>query len=274
MTNPSILVLGATGSVGGRVVTRLRAAGHRVRAASRNGDVRFDWNDPSTFTTAIGDATTMFLMAPDGVPIDPAFVATAVGSGVRRIVLLSSKAIEPMGDERLLAAERTVRESGAAWTIVRASWFAQNFDEGFFAEAVRAGEIAMPLADVRQAFIDAGDIAAVVAASLVEDGHEGQVYEITGPRSLSFGEAAEIIGRTIGRPVRYRGTAEEFVAAQVSIGLSEEEAHGAVRAFEALRALGDEQPSDLVRRITGQRPKSFENYATDAAATGIWGRSE
>ena len=71
-------------------------------------------------------------MAPDGVPVEPSFVQLATDRGLRRIVLLSSQSIEAMGDARLLAAERTVRDSGADWTILRAAWFHQNFDEGFF----------------------------------------------------------------------------------------------------------------------------------------------
>lgn len=270
MANRAILVLGATGSTGGRVTGLLRAAGHRVRAASRHGEVRFDWDDPGTWEPAIGDASRMYLMAPDGTAVDPAFVARAVELGVGRIVLLSSRAIEAMGDDRLIAAERTVRETGAQWTIVRASWFHQNFDEGFFREAVLAGEIAMPLGDVRQAFVDADDIAAVAVAALTEDGHDGQVYELTGPRPLTFGEAAEIIGTAAGRTVRYRGTDEAFVAAQLAAGLPEEAAAGAVRAFEALRGLGDDTSNDVVERVTGHKPKSFETYAAEAAAAGAW----
>lgn len=128
-------------------------------------------------------------MAPHELPVDPAFVRYAVEQGVRHIVLLSSRSIEAMGDERLLAAERTVRESGADWTIVRADWFNQNFDEGFFRPAVLAGELALPLAELRQGFVDADDIAAVAAAALTEDGHAGQRHELTGPRALSFAEA-------------------------------------------------------------------------------------
>ena len=116
--------------------------------------------------------------------MDPSLVRLAVEQGVRHIVLLSSRGIEAMGDERLLAAERTVRESGADWTIVRPDWFNQNFDEGFFRPAVLAGELALPLGDLRQAIVDADDIAAVAAAALTEDGHAGQRYELTGPRAV------------------------------------------------------------------------------------------
>ncbi|HEX8703568.1 MAG TPA: NmrA family NAD(P)-binding protein [Myxococcaceae bacterium] len=209
-------------------------------------------------------------MAPHELPVDPAFVRCAVEQGVRRIVLLSSRAIEAMGDKRLMAAERTVRESGADWTILRADWFNQNFDEGFFRESIMAGELAMPLGPLRQPFVDASDIAAVAAAALTEDGHAGQTYEVTGPRALSFTEALEIIRRVSGREVRFRGEAEDYLATMGALGLPREQTMREVQAFAALRALGDGKPTDVVRRTTGREPKDFESYAAEAAAHGAW----
>lgn len=264
------MVLGATGSTGRRVAARLRAAGVPVRAASRRGEPRFEWTDPATWRPVTAGASGMYLMAPDGVPVDPAFVATAVAQGVRRIVLLSSRGIETMGDERLAAAERTVHGSGAEWTIVRPDWFAQNFDEGFFRPAVLAGELVVPLGEVRQAFVDADDIAAVAVAALTEDGHAGRTYEVTGPQALSFGEAAEIIGRACGRTIRYRGTAAEYRAAQAALGAPAERTEQEIAVFTALRELGDARPTDTVRQVTGREPTSFAAYAAAAAARGAW----
>ncbi|MFI7704370.1 SDR family oxidoreductase [Nonomuraea sp. NPDC049480] len=261
-----ILVLGATGSTGRRVAALLRATGHAVRAASRTSETRFDWSVPGTWEPAVAGVSGIYVMAPDGTPIDPAFVSLAVERGVRRLVLLSSGGIETMGDERLMAAERTVRDSGAEWTILRPSWFDQNFDEGFFQPAIMAGEVVVPLGEARQAFVDAGDIAAVAAAALTRDGHAGQVYEVTGPRSLTFGEAVDIIGRAAGHEVRYRGNDEDYLTA---MGFSEQ-AMAEAKAFAALRDLGDEQVSDVVHRVTGRPPKPFETYAEEAAARGAW----
>jgi uncharacterized protein YbjT (DUF2867 family) len=265
-----ILVLGATGTTGRRVARRLREAGLAVRAASRSGEVPFDWSDRRTWEPTVSGAARMYLMAPHELPVDPAFVSYAVERGVRHLVLLSSRAIEAMGDERLMAAERTVRASGAAWTIVRPSWFNQNFDEGVMREAVLAGELALPVGDIRQAFVDADDIAAVAATALAEDGHAGQTYEVTGPRALSFAEAVEIIGRASGRQIRFRGAAEDYLAAMEAFGLPREQTLREIEAFAALRELGDEQPTGVVRRVTGREPKPFESYAAEAAARGAW----
>lgn len=261
-----ILVLGGTGSTGRRLVELLRAADVEVRAASRSGAVRFDWTDRDTWEPALRGTSAMYLMAPDGQPIEPDLVRLAVGLGARRIVLLSSQGIEVMGDERLIDAERLVRDSGADWTILRCNWFAQNFDEGFFQPAVVGGELALPLGDLAQAFVDAGDIAAVAAAALTEPGHAGQAYDVDGPESLTFGEALDIIGEVSGRTIRYLPDDADFLAAQAEMGEPVEAANGALAAFTALREAGTPPPSGVVEQVTGRPAKDFRSYARDAAA--------
>jgi uncharacterized protein YbjT (DUF2867 family) len=241
-----------------------------VRAASRHGEVRFDWSDPTTWDAAVTSVTRMYLMAPHELPVDPLFVERAVKHGVRHIVLLSSRGIEAMGDERLMAAERIVRDSGADWTILRPDWFDQNFDEGFFQPAVLAGGLAVPVGEARQVFVDAGDIAAVAAEVLTGDGHAGQSYELTGPEALSFGEAVRIVSEASGRPVRFGGTDDDYRAQQERLGMPEEQTRQEIAAFTALRDLGDQQATDTVLRIAGRPPKSFHAYATEAAAGGAW----
>ncbi|MCP3162419.1 NAD(P)H-binding protein [Myxococcus qinghaiensis] len=270
MTSSSILILGASGTTGRRVTRLLQAQGHSVRAASRSGDVRFDWTQPGTWEQAVGPATGMYLMAPHEQPIEPAFVSVAVSKGIRRIVLLSSQGIEIMGDERLMAAERLVRGSGVDWTIVRPDWFNQNFDEGFFQPAILAGQVALPVGDTKQAFVDADDIAAVVAVALTKDGHEGQSYDVSGPRALGFGEAVAIIGRAAGRQVRFDGDADAYSASQQALGRPADAIQGELKAYGALRHRGDATPTDTVRAVTGHAPKPFETYATQAAASGAW----
>jgi uncharacterized protein YbjT (DUF2867 family) len=270
MDKQPTLVLGATGTTGRRVAQRLQDAGHPARAASRAGPARFDWSDPASWEPAVTGAAGMYLMAPDGVPVEPSFVQLAVDRGIRRIVLLSSQSIEAMGDARLLAAERAVRDAGVDWTILRAGWFHQNFDEGFFRPAVLAGELALPLGEVRQVFVDAEDIAAVAVAALVGDGHAGRTYALTGPRALSFAHAVELIGQAAGRSVRFRGADGDYLAQQLALGAPEEQARQEITAFAALRGLGDARPTDDVRRVTGREPKDFATFAAEAAARGAW----
>jgi uncharacterized protein YbjT (DUF2867 family) len=264
------LVLGATGTVGRRVAAQLRAAGHAVRPASRHGETQFDWQDERTWAPTVEGATHVVLMAPDGQPVEPAFVELAVDRGVGRIVLLSSRAIDVMGDERLLAAERTVQAAGAEWTVVRADWFDQNFDENFLRDAVLAGDVRVPVGDVRQCFVHADDIAAVAVAALTQAGHEGRTYEVTGPEALSFAEAVAMVSERAGRPVSFDGSADAYAELMAGFGLPAEEVEQELRAFAALREAGDSVPTDVVQAVTGRAPKDFATYVEEVLAQGGW----
>lgn len=262
MAERPILVLGATGSTGSRVAAQLAAAGHPVRRASRRGDVRFDWSDRDTWTPALEGVERVYLMAPDGLPVDPDFVRVAVDGGVRRLVLLSSRGVEEMRDERLLAAEELVKGSGVEWTVLRPDWFDQNFDEGFFQPAVLAGELVLPLGDRKTAFVDADDIAAVAVGALTGEGHHGRTYEVTGPELLSFPEALAVISEVTGREIAYRGTPDDYRAI-----MPPEVAEAQIRAWDALR---DSDVTDTVERVAGRPPRSFREYAVRAWEGGAW----
>lgn len=266
----TVLVLGATGSTGRRVTRQLRDRGVSARAAARQGEVQFDWTRPETWAPALAGVSALYLMAPDGVPVEPAFVELAAGQGVERVVLLSSMALEEMSDDRLLAAESLVQDSGLTWTILRANWFNQNFDEGFFQPAIVAEELVLPLGDVRQAFVDAEDIAAAAVEALTADGHAGATYEVTGPRALTFTEAVEAINEVTGRKVRYRGEPDDYRAAQQALGAPAEQTEAALAAYAALVELGDAVPTDTVERLTGRPPVDFTVYAAEAAGRGAW----
>ena len=121
-----------------------------------------------------------------------------MAAGTRRLVLLSGR-----GEEEAERAKEALKASGAEWTIVRCSWFMQNFSERYFTEPLAAGELALPVGDVREPFVDAEDIADVAVAALTEDGHAGRLYELTGPRPLTFAEAVAEVGSATGRSLRY-----------------------------------------------------------------------
>jgi uncharacterized protein YbjT (DUF2867 family) len=119
-----------------------------------------------------------------------AFAEQAVAGGVRRLVFLSGR-----GEEEAQRGERALQDAGADWTIVRCSWFSQNFSESVFLAPLLAGEVALPADGVPEPFVDAEDIADVAVAALTQDGHAGQVYELSGPRLLTFAEAVTEIAR-------------------------------------------------------------------------------
>ncbi|GAA3442434.1 NAD(P)H-binding protein [Planomonospora venezuelensis] len=269
-----ILVLGATGKTGRRLVRRLRAAGEAVRAASRSAEVGFDWFRPDTWGPALEGASAVYLVAPD----DPApvhdFVKQAVASGVGRFVALSGRGIEHVTDDfgqGMVAAERAVRESGVEWTIIQPNNFDQNFDEDLWREPLRAGRLALPIGDVPEPFVDAEDVAEVAAALLTRDGHAGRVYELSGPRGLTFAEAAGTIARAAGRRIEYvELTPEEYRGELLAAGYPEDAVRMLGALFAVHRAGHTAEVADGVRQVLGREPAAFEAYAARAAAGGAW----
>lgn len=265
------LVIGAGGKTGRRVTDRLIAAGVRVRTASRSGETRFDWEDEATWAPALDGVDAAYityypdLAFPGAADVVGSFADLAVAHGVRRLVLLSGR-----GEEGARQAEVRVQESGADWTIVRCAFFNQNFNETFV-DAVRHGLLAMPGGETAEPFLDADDIADVVAAALTDDRHIGQLYELTGPRLLTLAEAAAELSSAVKREVRYLPvTAETYATELVSYGLPEEEA---VPISELIAEVLDGRNShvtDGVQRALGRPPRDFGDYARDAAASGVW----
>ncbi|MFF0524359.1 SDR family oxidoreductase [Actinomadura nitritigenes] len=273
------LILGATGKTGRRIVRRLRAAGHSVRTASRTGsDVTVDLGDPASWPAALDGATAVYLLEPVLQPVPdreariPAFVTEAVSAGVRRLVLLSAYGVgEAADDHPLKSAERAVRGSGVGWTILRPDWFAQNFSESFWRPWVLSGTLAVPTGDGRTPFVDAEDIAEVAADALTDDKHSGRIYQITGPRAISFGEAAELIGKAAGRTVRHVDvTPEVFAERLASNGVPAETAKMLAGLLANIRDDRAATVSDGVDQALGRPPRPFEDYVTEAAAAGHW----
>ncbi len=198
------LVLGGTGKTGRRVVERLTARGLPVRIGSRSGVPPFDWEERATWAPALDGVGSVYvsyypdLALPGAVEAVASFAEQAVQSGVSRLALLSGR-----GEPEAERAEQAVRESGAELTILRCTWFMQNFSEDYMLEHVLSGEIRLPAGDVPTPFVDVDDIADVAVAALTEDGHVGQLYELTGPRSLTFAEVAAEITTAVGRDIRY-----------------------------------------------------------------------
>lgn len=271
------LVLGGTGKTGTRVARGLRAAGLPVRTASRTGgDIRCDLDDPMSWTPALDGVSAVYLVEPSlSASIDhhariPRLVTEAVAAGVRRLVLLSAPRAGEDGHP-LHPAEQAVRGSGVEWTILRPQWFAQNFSEGPWLPGILAGTLALPTRDGRTAFVDVDDIAEVAVAALTEDHHSGQVYELTGPWAISFGEAADLIARATGRAIRHVDVDPEiFVARQVAAGTPLDVAQLLTGLLVAIAEGSGAAVSDGVRRALGRPPRTFESFVTEAAGAGRW----
>lgn len=263
-----ILVIGGNGKTGGRVAARLADRGVEYRIGSRSAHVRFDWNEPATWAPALQGVQAAYvtyypdLAFPGVSDLIADFAATAKQVGVRKLVLLSGR-----GEEGAEASERSVQNCGLRWTIVRCNWFNQNFSESFFLEPVREGVIAIPAGDAVEPFVDADDIADVAVAALTEDGHDGNVYELSGPRLLSFTDVAEELSRATGRTIRYQPvSAQEYRRTLDKEGLPLD----FVDLFTLILDGRNASLTDGVSRALGRAPRDFSDYARAAASSGVW----
>ncbi|GAB3697862.1 SDR family oxidoreductase [Nocardiopsis oceani] len=267
-----VLVTGATGMTGSRVLARLRDRGAAVRAASRSSEWRFDWSEPDTWETALEGAGSVYLVQNDLDPRTPAFVARAVAHGVERIVQLSARGIDQPGyfegveeAPSHLRGEEAVKASGLEWTVLRPGWFAQNFNEGMLADGVRTGVLRLPTGDGAASWIDVRDIADVAVAALTEPGHHGRTYELSGPRALTVAEATAEITEALGQPVRYEPVStEEYVDELLHQGWPKEGAQEMVSALSAVRRSLEAKVSPGVQEALGREPRDFSAYVAEA----------
>jgi uncharacterized protein YbjT (DUF2867 family) len=267
-----VLVLGGKGKTGRRVVERLQSRGRDVLAASRSTVPSFDWNDRETWTDVLQGVGSVYityqpdLAVPGAVEAISNFIDLALAAGVRRLVLLSGR-----GEEEAQRAEQVLRDSGADWTIVRAGWFSQNFSENFLVDGVLAGEVVLPASAAKEPFVDADDIADVVVEALMDDRHIGQLYEVTGPRLMTFADAIKEIGSACGRDIRFvEVSAEAYKTLLEEHQLPDDFVWLIMYLFTTVLDGRNERLNDGVQRALGRAPRDFSDYARDVAATGAW----
>ena len=246
-----------------------------MHKGSRQSDPPFDWGDRSSWDAVLDGVRAAYisyapdLAMPGATDAIRAFVQRAVKHGVRRLVLLSGR-----GEVEAQRCERIIQRADIEWTVVRASWFCQNFSEGAFLDMVLAGEIALPAGEIGEPFVDADDIADVAVAALTEDGHAGQVYELTGPRLLTFAEAVNAIACASGRAIRYVQIPPETFAAGVAVaGLPKNIAWLLEYLFTTVLDGRNAHVGDGVRRALAREPRAFTEYARRMAAAGVWNPS-
>ncbi|MFE5814606.1 NAD(P)H-binding protein [Streptomyces sp. NPDC056479] len=267
----TVVVTGASGRTGSRVAEAARAAGLTVRAASRAQG--FDWEDPTTWAQTLRGADAAYLMYPSDVGSPAAaegvgaLAREAVGLGVRRLVLLSAR-----GEDQALPTEEALKSSGADWTVVRATWFAQNFSEGPLVEGMVHGELVFPAGEVKEPFVDVRDIADVVTAVLTSgDRHVGRTVELTGPRLLSWREAVAEISAATGGTITYTPVpTRSYGEALAGFGVPPEEVELLVEVFETLMDGRNAHVTDDVRQVLGREPRDFTDFVREAAAAGVW----
>ncbi|MEM9913957.1 MAG: NAD(P)H-binding protein [Planctomycetota bacterium] len=266
------LVIGGHGKTGRRVIDRLNALGRPVRAGSRSAEVPFDWDAPETWDAALAEVSAIYLTyypdltVPGAMEKVGALTERAVAAGVSRIVLLSGR-----GEAEAQESEKIVAASGVQWTVVRAGWFNQNFSEGAFLDLVMSGTVALPVGDVREPFVDCDDIADVAVAALTEPGHHGKIYEVTGPRLMTFSEAAQTIADAAGIEVQFVDvTPEEFEAGLIAEGVPADFVGLLNYLFNEVLDGRNEYLTDGVQEALGRPARDFADYARQAAADGAW----
>lgn len=271
MTNQTILVVGATGKTGSRVAAKLEQKGVDIRRGSRSSALPFDWEKPATWAPALSGVVKAYvtyfpdLAFPGAVEKLEAFTKVAAASGLRHIVLLSGR-----GEHHARLGEDVVRNCGVQFTIVRAAWFAQNFSEGYLRDPILEGVLPMPGGDIAEPIIDIDDIADVAVAALTDEGHQGELYEVTGPRLMTFAEMADVLTKATGRPIQHIPiTFEDFHA---NVAASGDDFVADVFTAIARETLDgrNAHTADGVKRALGREPRDFTAFATIAASGGAW----
>lgn len=272
VNSATTLVLGANGKTGRRVASRLAQQGVPVRAGSRRGSPRFDWNDRATWADSLDGVRAVYISYASHLPIVGsadvigAFVEEAKRAGVARLVLLSGR-----GEEEGLEWERRVRASGLEWTVVRSSWFAQNFSEGGFADMVHAGQLVVPGNVEPEPYIDIEDLADVAAAALTESGHVGMTYEVTGPRLMTFEDVAGSLSSAVGqRIVHVPVSHEDFLRGAAESGAPAPAVELLDYLFGTLLDGRNAYVASGVNQALGRPARDFADFARATAAGGAW----
>lgn len=270
----TILVLGATGKTGRRIAQQLEAGGHRVRHGSRGATPPFDWEDRSTWAAALDGVHAAYISfqpdiaVPGALETIRAFTRQAVESGVGKLVLLSGR-----GEAEAEQAERVVQNSGVDWTILRASWFCQNFSEAHFLEPILQGELVLPVGDIAEPFVDVEDIAEIAVAALTQPGHSGQLYELTGPGALTFADVVKEIARATQREIAFISVpADAYRQALEQAQLPAELIDLVLYLFTTVLDGRNTPVADGVQRALGRPARSFTDYVRCTASTGVWNK--
>lgn len=272
----NILVIGGTGKTGRRVAEGLTHLGHEVRIGTRSNDPKFDWEDFSTFGPALRGMDRAYIVyypdlaVPGAKEAITALTEAALKEGLEKVVLLSGK-----GEAEAEACEQIVANSGLNYTLVRASWFNQNFSEGAFLDFVLAGHVALPMPDTEIPFVDAGDIADVVTKVLVDDSYNGETITVTGPRRMTYREVVATMSEAIDREIQYQPISiEEFKEGMKAAGLPDSYVWLFGYLFQEVLGNPDNQTvSSDIERVLGRKAVDFKAYAKATAASGVWNQT-
>lgn len=272
MKQSPILIIGKNGKTGSRVNQRLQTIGYATRPVSRSTTPSFDWENPASWRPAIeGTRVAYVTYQPDlAVPRAEAtikeFVRVAAKAGLEHIVLLSGR-----GEAGAELAEQVLQSSGITWNVVRASWFSQNFSESFMLEGILAGELVLPAGDIVEPFIDADDIADVVVAAITEPSLRNKLFEVTGPRALTFAQCIAELSEAIGSQVKYSSIpVDDYINSLKEQGVPEDMQWLLRELFTKVLDGRNSKVMSGVEEVLGRPPTDFKTYLQKAIASGVW----
>jgi uncharacterized protein YbjT (DUF2867 family) len=267
-----ILVLGSTGKTGRRVAHRLQNLQIPVRLGSRNAIPSFDWDKPGNWTNVVHDTESIYITFHPDLAIPQAaekiklFTESARANKVKKLVLLSGR-----GEKEAQVCEQIVMNSGLDWTIVRASWFMQNFSESFLLDSILNNEVVVPAIGSLEPFVDADDIADVAIAALTDNRHSHQIYELTGPELLSFESATAQIAKALNRNISYTEVSiDEYVSILRSYQLPADYISLIQYLFTEVLDGRNESLTGDIEKVLGRKPTSFKGYIDKTVGTGVW----
>jgi uncharacterized protein YbjT (DUF2867 family) len=276
-SDPTVLIIGGTGTTASRLVQKLAQRDLSVHTAARhNADVHFDWTDPTTYGSALDGADRLYLMTP---VLDKSQLANLVGifldqtaaAGVQHVTLLSAYGMEAAPPEvgpRAIELDLLSRNQ-FTHSIVRPAWFMQNFSEGHLVP--RDGFITVPTGDGTEAFVDVEDIAAVAAATLADPAaHAGAAYAPTGPEAMTVADAAHIIATATGLPIKHADIDRQaWIDANIAAGLPADYSGMLAMLTESIATGHGSQPNNDVERVTGTPATTFTDFARCTASQWV-----
>jgi len=272
MEEHKYLIIGGKGKTGRKVAERLTKLGKNILIGSRTENPSFDWDNPETWAKALENITVVYITFQPDLAVPGAakkiedFTSTAVKSGIQKMVLLSGK-----GEREAEHCEQIVKNAGVNWSIVRASWFNQNFSENFLLDPILAGHVALPKSEIPIPYVDTDDIADVVVEALLHEKHNGQTYQLTGPRQLTFKQVVEEISTVVGRNIAFDSiTLEEYSKMLKQYQLPEDYIWLINYLFKEVLVESNSLVTNDVQKVLGRKAKDFSEYVKETAATGIW----
>lgn len=275
MKDSPILVIGKGAKTGLRVNQRLMSLGLETRSVSRSSSPTFDWEDPDTWPAALEGARSAYvtfypdLAVPAAEETIRAFIDVAKHMKMQHLVLLSGR-----GEQGAERAERLLMDSGLDWNVLRANWFMQNFSEGFMIEGILNGELMLPADDVREPFVDVDDIADVAVAALTRPELRNRLFELSGPRAITFAECVAEIANAVGYPVEYSSIdIEDFLGALREQGLPDDMLWLMRELFTVVLDGRNSIPTHGVEEALGRPATDFREYVQKVVASGAWSRS-